>query len=330
MKLSRLFLRPWFSLVLVLLVGMLVNAPNAFAARTPAVGPGQNLAAGQLNRGGNALYAQPGSWVARKVAYLVARPGYPLVAAVGPNAVPAVPAAKLLSTSYSDTIWEPATVGTDAAGHSYTDYYMGQMCGPGATTVALDYWNNVNTRAVGGHNYSDPHITTYWNDSHERAYMMYIATQVRPPYYTSAGEMSYGSYPSASTANQDLDDALNWEASNHNSSSWFTYFYLLVTPGNLSLTTLRNNVASDIGNYNVPPVVSVNDAYLPDWSNSSYKGGSHDIAVIGYDNNAGTFTYAETCTAGVCGTAGTGHYTITQQQLYNAIENDNGNGALVW
>ncbi|GHO87138.1 hypothetical protein [Dictyobacter formicarum] len=310
-----------FAAVLAL---MLACTPAAFAASIPMTGPGQNLSYGQLNRAGKSHHTQQNTaWARSKQAYQVVRPGY----GVHPLSVPAT---KTLSTSYSDTIWEPATVGTDAAGHSYTDYYMGQMCGPGATTVALDYWNNVNTRAVGGHNYSDPHVTTYWNDSHERAYMMYIATQVYPPYYTSAGEMSYGSYPNAGTTNQDLTDALNWEASNHNSSNWFTYFYLLVQPGNLSLTTLKNNVASDIANYNVPPVVSVNDAYLPDWSSSPYRGGSHDVAVIGYDNNAGTFTYAETCTAGVCGTAGTGHYTISQQQLYNAIENDNGNGALVW
>lgn len=311
-------------LFVVLLFAVLFAAPYAFAASSPWAGPGEKLTPGQLNQANKAHTTQNPAWVKQKEAYQIARPGY------SKALVAAVPASQTLSTSYSDQIWEPPTVGTDAAGHSYTDYYMGNMCGPGATTVALDYWNNVNTRAVGGHSYSDPHATTYWNDSHERAYMMYIATQVYPPYYTSAGEMSYGTYSSADSANLDVTDALNWEASNHNSSSWFNYFYLLVNPSGLTLSTLKNNVASDIANYGVPPVVSINDAYLPDWNNSAYRGGSHDVAVIGYNNTAGTFTYAETCTAGVCGTLGTGHYTISQQQLLNGIENDNGNGALIW
>lgn len=31
-----------------------------------------------------------------------------------------------------------------------------------------------------------------------------------------------------------------------------------------------------------------------------------------------------------CQTSGYGTHTISQSSLYNAIENDNGNGALIW
>ncbi len=82
----------------------------------------------------------------------------------------------------------------------------------------------------------------------------------------------------------------------------------------------------------VPLVVSVNDSYLPDWQNSEYKGGSHGVAVLGYNNSNSTYTYYETCGSGAaaCETSGYGTYTISQSHLYNAIENDNGNGALIW
>lgn len=323
MKLTRTLFHPWLPLAITLLALALVSSPAVFAASNQHTQAQQKQSASQSNQGGP---TQIEISVPNKLAYQAAGAGLDITA----NVIQSVPAAKTLSTTYADQIWEPATVGTDAAGNSYTDYYMGSMCGPGATTVALDYWNNVNTRAVGGHSYNDSHVTTYWNDSHERAYMMYIATQVRPPYYTSPGEMTYGTYPNADTANQDVADALNWEVSNHNTSNWFNYFYLLVNPNGLTLSTLQNDIASDIANHNVPAVVSVNDAYLPDWNNSRYRGGSHDVAVIGYNNNAGTFTYSETCTSGVCGTSGAGHYTISQQQLLNGILNDSGNGALIW
>ena len=82
----------------------------------------------------------------------------------------------------------------------------------------------------------------------------------------------------------------------------------------------------------VSPVIAItNTAYLPSWG---VGGIIHAIAIIGYNNNAQTYTYVETCggpcQSGTCGSKGQGVYTISQSALYNAIENANGNGAIVW
>jgi hypothetical protein len=149
--------------------------------------------------------------------------------------------------------------------------------------------------------------------------------------WTSPGVMTYQTYPTAYTANTDLLIGMQYEASGE-SSSWQSYFYVLVSPGNLSASQLLSDVEYDTSSYGVPLVVSVNDSYLPDWQNSGYKGGSHDIAVIGYNNSNSTYTYYETCGPGAaaCETSGYGTHTMSQSQLYSAIENDNGNGALIW
>ncbi len=100
---------------------------------------------------------------------------------------------------------------------------------------------------------------------------------------------------------------LNWEASGENRSDWSNYFYTKVSPG-LSLSTLITDVQDDDYLSQVPPVVSVYDSDLPDWQDSGYKGGSHDIAIIGYDQNSNTFSYVETCGPGQwgCETKNTG------------------------
>jgi hypothetical protein len=136
------------------------------------------------------------------------------------------------------------------------------------------------------------------NDTNFRAYTMYIATQVYPPSFNvpggGPGEVSYGQYPYAGTALSDLRDTMNWEASGHDASNWANFFYLLVDAGSLTLSNLQTYVMSDTSYEGVPLIVCVNDRYLPDWNNSSAKGHAHLVAVVGYDNNQGTFTYIET------------------------------------
>jgi hypothetical protein len=124
---------------------------------------------------------------------------------------------------------------------------------------------------------------------------------------------------------------LQYEASGE-ASDWQGYFYELVSPGNLSASALLSDIEYDTYSYGVPPVVSVNDADLPDWQNSHYKGSSHDIAILGYNNSNNTYTYYETCGPGAaaCETSGYGTHTISQSELLTAIKNDNSNGALIW
>jgi hypothetical protein len=239
-----------------------------------------------------------------------------------------VPTAYQLATWYADQINEPPVSGTDATGNSYTDDFMWDLCGPGASTVSLDYWSQVHDRGFGTYVYRDPsRITTTWNDNNAHSYLTYLAIGVNPPSYSSAGEMTWNGVNGSQTYVQDLADALNWEAANHNTSvSWQSYFYYIVWSGNLSLGVLKDDVASDISVSGIAPVVLVNDNYLPDWT--SNIGTSHYVAITGYDNNAGTFTYQETCGTMSCGTRGFGHYTVSQQQLLDGIIADE--GALIW
>ncbi|GHO61751.1 hypothetical protein KSC_006430 [Ktedonobacter sp. SOSP1-52] len=240
------------------------------------------------------------------------------------------PSYDYLNTSYADWILEPPSSGKDAKGYSYVDGLFGLFCGPGAATVSLDYWNNVNTRAIGLHAYSTPNTTTWWGDSNpgglkDTAYMMYLATQVNPPSYVSPGMMTWAGN-NTTTYLQDLVDAMNWESSNHSSTWQSNPFYLIVS--NPTLSQLQADVTTDIYNNGIPPVVLVNDAYLPDWANSPYKGRGHYVSIIGYNNAAGTFTYEETCGPATCGTSSYGQHTISQQQLLNGILSYG--GALVW
>jgi hypothetical protein len=63
--------------------------------------------------------------------------------------------------------------------------------------------------------------------------------------------------------------------------------------------------------------VFANTTYLPDWIT---QGVTHAIAVIGYDDNAGTYTYIDTCGA-QCGSAHNGGtHVISQSQLFTAIQ----------
>ena len=243
---------------------------------------------------------------------------------------------------YPNVVSEPPVSGTDVKGKQYTDGYMAYLCGPGATTVALRYWVNTDTRSGTGSNglqtYTNPanHISLSWDNTYERSYLMYIATQSYPPAYSSPGEETYNSTPANSyTTFQDLADALNWEASKH-SSSYRSFFY--ITEGyssNFTIAKLRSYIISDLtGPHHVPAVVSVRDSYLPSWSNSPYKGYSHFVSILGYNNNNNTFTYAETCGSQACGTSGVGYYTINQQTLFNAIQDDvidgSNDGGIIW
>lgn len=268
--------------------------------------------------GGKDHRTQDPAWLSLKLAYKIGRPGA--------TPVPYTSSAYALNYNPAQSVFEPPYTGSDAAGHSYTDEYMWNLCGPGATTATLGYWSNPNLN-IGGHTYTDPHTSTYWNNSNYRSYIMYIATQTDPPYYTSPGEETYQTYPSAYASFDDVRDALNWEASGH-SSGWFNYFYTVVGASSLTLSNLQSDVQNDILNAQVPLIVSVNDGYLPDWPSGSHT--SHFVTIIGYNNTADFFTYAETCGSVSCGTQGTGIWTVNQQQLFNGIENDNGNGGIIW
>lgn len=216
-------------------------------------------------------------------------------------------------------------------GAYYTDEYNWYDCGPGSAAVAMWYWPNAPYPGAG--TYRDPHSSLYWLTNNGRPDIMHIAYGINPPNsgWKSPGVMNYGTYPKADTSNPDLLIGMQYEASGE-VSDWQGYFYELVAPKNLSAAALLSDIEYDTYSYGVPPVVSVNDADLPDWQNSGYKGGSHDVAIPGYNNSNNTYTYYETCGPGAaaCETSSYGLHTISQSGLFSAIEDDNANGALVW
>ncbi len=327
----------WSTILLALLSILFVLVPAAHAA-TLSSGPYKTSLSGQMPSPGKSI--QDPAWVAFKLAGKVHRSG---PTSNVPCCASSAPAAFTLDTSVADKIIEPPAFGpnrsnaVDANGQPYTDGYLAFMCAPGSTTVSLDYWSNVNTRAVGGYNYSDPHLgsrTIFWNDTNERSYMMYIAQKVNPPSYSARGELpgelTYFSYPTAGTSNADLLDALNWEASNHNSATWANFFYTNI-PAGLSLSVLQSDIVSDIWSSGVPPIAIVNDSDLPSWSTNPNARTVHAIAIVGYDNNAKTFTYVETCGHDSCNTVQSGVFIIGQQQLLTAINTaSGGQGELIW
>jgi hypothetical protein len=241
----------------------------------------------------------------------------------------AAPAARLLNTGVAAQVLEPDGDGVDSANTRYSDHYLWNMCGPGATTVAASYWKDVLHN--GRRTFHDPHATTTWDDTHARSFMFYLATQVAVPGWPSPGEMSYGAYPDAGTATSDVRDVLNWEASGHNTSTWRGFYYGVADASTLNASTLNQHVVSDVGQDGRPVVAALDAYYLKEWAGGYHT--SHLVAVIGYDNTKHTYTYVETCGRD-CHTSSSGVETMTQDAFLNAIEQDlphnKVSGGLVW
>ena len=273
------------------------------------------------------------------------------------------PASKLLNTNNADQIEEPATPGPGS--NISVDPHLWQFCGAGAATVALSYWIDVFHHAT-SQPFTHPGLNpvTYndgtFTNNHGQAYLMYVATQSKPPSFGSAGLVSFDvNDPTQTSANaEDTRDVLNWEASGH-SSDWQNYWYTISYVANnaqnlrdhspdadphnpnaqVAENVIKTRLESDIA-VGHPVIAQVNDGNLPDWAQSNAKGHGHLIAIIGYDNTATipTYTYVETCTSQACGTVqtdgpnpdGSGTHTIPQSELYQAMQEFPGEGALIW
>lgn len=318
--------------IMLLVAPTIVAAPHAAAPR--ATTPGQTndgLAYGQWTRFGKSHLVQDPQWYAAKVARrdrgLQSGSGSH-VGAFGP-AVNGPPSAYNLSTYVTGNTFEQLGTGYDSSGRWYDDQYFWRFCGEGATTVALGYWNTiVPINQTGGVTFTDPHTTTTWDDTYNRSYIFWLGVEVKPPSFGSYGEFAYGTYPNGTTYTTDLRDTLNWEASRESTSSWSNYYYAIVWASNLSQSALMSDAQWDIGYDGHAVVVAVNTAYLPSWAGKN-KALSHYVAITGYNTSNNTLTYIDTCGTG-CGSNGNGVYTISLSQLYNGIENNFGNGSLVW
>lgn len=297
---------------------------------------------------------QDPKWLAAKMAGQVhVVNGQPRIGAA-PNV--SLPSSYQLGTGVTYLTVEPPSVGTDSNGKYYTDGNFVKFCAEGASTVAMYYWGaNING---GQGSFTDPsnNVTTSWGYWLNRYYLMYLAMDTWPPSFGTPGEFDF----SSGTTNQpDIRDTLNWEASGHNRSNWSTWYYAQAFAWNdaynpsyvaISQSSFHGDLAWDIGYDHEAVVVTVNAHGLPSWPSGniySNPGLSHSIAIVGYDDVAGTYSYIETCGGSGdnsnCGSLGSsyahgGVYTISQTALYNDFTNNSfwtgsrwgQTGAIIW
>jgi hypothetical protein len=221
----------------------------------------------------------------------------------------ALPAARRLNVAWTRWIVEPPASGTDAKGNRYHDLTYWNMCGPGATTVALYYWQqltghpNVTGKAgyfldpyaaagvawpSGGPTFTSPngqaeHLGTYWTGAtkvsgftaHARGYILYLAMAVKPAGWTAPGiDVFVGGtgkalYPTRGAPPTDMQAALNWEASGQ-VTNWAETYYATVHRWDPTLARdLNAAVMMDVGRDGVPVVAAVDTYYLPNWQAAS-------------------------------------------------------------
>ncbi|HEV2461077.1 MAG TPA: C39 family peptidase [Ktedonobacterales bacterium] len=267
--------------------------------------------------------SQDPSWVAAKLDYKIMRPTppgtvLPLPACVGPCA--SYPAAYELDTRVVQNTLEPAKVGTDAAGHAYSDHNMSKLCGPGAVANTLYFWGKgPSTAAPATFVDTANGVATYWTTDHDRAYILSLAWKTAVPGWPHPGLMDTHD-PSWGVTLYGMRDGLNWEASGHDAGTWHTYFYTLVWSNRSSAAEFHQQVTDDIANAHVPVVAEVSARLLPNWApqgNTIY----HLITVVGYDDTKGIYYYTDTCGHSTgCGSLYDGGvHTVPQGQLWGAI-----------
>jgi hypothetical protein len=220
-----------------------------------------------------------------------------------------VATARLLDTSWSRWIVEPPAFGKDVKGNTYSDLTYWNLCGPGASTVALYYWQRLtghpNVTGTAGY-FLDPYVAagvawpskgptfvspsgtahrlgTYWTGSartngftaHGRGFIMYLAMAVKPAGWTSPGIDVFVSglgkalYPTRGSPPPDMEAALNWEASGH-AADWADTYYATVHRWDPTLARdLTAAVMLDVGRDGVPVVVAADTFGLPNWQNGS-------------------------------------------------------------
>lgn len=220
---------------------------------------------------------------------------------------------------------------------SYADSNYWNFCGEGATAVALYYWKPANITGWAAGNFREPYgspmVTTYWTSSDTgtssdtsdgyattgRNYVMYLAEQVYPPSYGSAGEFDFTSKVTTASS---LLDALNWEASGH-SANWKNFIYTWRTP--ITQAQLLADVHNDIYSGGFAVVVDLNTYaviggttyHLPNWNRSVF----HSITIIGYNDANATYTYTDTCGVACGSTQNGGTNTVSQSTMWKLIAN---------
>lgn len=288
--------------------------------------------------------------------------------------VAGAPAAFELATSGNVNVAEPgsgvdanftgpiplsASGAVDDTASGYADPLYATLCGPGAVAVALYYWPSAGDQGMYA-DIGDPLVgkqaSSSWGDLdidgvyRMRGYIMRLAYQTQVPGWRKAGMLPQSALQSGEVGGATLQvtrDMLNWEASGENKRNWSDYFYQVQWnsayshsanyPQNL-YAALHDDIVTDLALRHAPVVVEITAGYLPNWhdANPVY----HFVAITGYDDTAGTYTYLDTCKAYTgCNSAGgmdaPGRHTIDQLQLSAAVASiptneKTGDGGWVW
>lgn len=251
----------------------------------------------------------------------------------------------------------PLGGGGDDTQSAYFDPYYATLCGPGAVSVALYYWPPAPDR-VPSATVSDPLYgasASTWSDwdadgvYRMRAYMLRLAYQTRVPGWSQAGMLPQSYQQSGELGGatlQVVNDTLNWEASGENAHAWRGYFYHIQWnsafyhqrqyPLNL-YAALHGDIVTDLTRYHTPVIVEITAGYLPNWRDANPV--NHFVAITGYDDAAGTYTYLDTCKEySGCNTGGfDGPSLHTADQLqfsagvaHIATDTTTGDGGWVW
>jgi hypothetical protein len=284
-------------------------------------------------------------WLTAKAAGRLALVGGRIVlldASTDPNNLAAsglpIPSAHVLDTTWSRWIVEPPGYGSDAKGNRYSDLSYWNLCGPGAATVALYYWQQVTGRpdvtgtagffldpyAADGAAWPSPgpsvaaaagqRVGTYWSGSdrvsgftaHARGFLMYMAMVSQPGTWSATGIAVFANsngdalYPTRGASRANIQAGLNWEISGHDPSNWTDSWYASVTRADPTLARdLQAAVTLDVGRDGVPVVVALDTYDLPNWqAGSATPHIRHSVAIVGYDNTANPPTYTYLDTCG--------------------------------
>ena len=177
--------------------------------------------------------------------------------------------ARTLDLTWTRWIVEPPASGVDEKGNLYRDLSYWNLCGPGATTVALYYWQKLtghpNVTGTAGY-FLDPyevsgaawpnhgpsftgkdgqpqHQGTYWSGTDHvsgfaangRGFIMYMAMAAKPAGWTSSGidifvdGLGASLYPTEGAPRDYFEAGLNWEVSDHNVAGWVETWYTSVS-----------------------------------------------------------------------------------------------------
>jgi hypothetical protein len=285
---------------------------------------------------------QSTAWLTAKAAGRVALVGGRVVLldpSTDPMLMPAtglpIPATRTLDLSWARWIVEPPGYGGDEKGTSYVNRSYWNLCGPGAGTVVLYYWQQLtghpDVTGTAGY-FVDPYaaegvpwpspgpvfepagrLGTYWSGSdtvsgftgHGRGFLMYMAMESQPPTWRATGmaiwadDAGHGYYPTRGAPLENIQTDINWEASGRNPNDWFDAWYGTVNEWDPTLPRdLHVAVMLDVGRDGVPVVAAIDTFDLPNWQDgASTPHTRHAVSIVGYDNTADppTFSYIDTC-----------------------------------